>query len=78
MAYGHAGRVLVLAAIRLLAVQTGNCSPASRSSTQSSRTGAKSFTVPRAVFTAANLPKTPIAKIAKPALRERVSSPPRE
>jgi histone H3/H4 len=34
--------------------------------------------VPGAVFIAANLPKTPIAKIAKPALRERVSSPPRE
>ncbi len=76
MAYGHAGRVL--AAIRLLAVQAGNCSPAWRSSTRSSRTGGKRFTVPGAVFIAANLPKTPIAKIAKPALRERVSSPPRE
>ena len=73
MAYGHAGRVL--AAIRLLAVQTGNCSPAWRSSTRSSRTGGKRFTVPGAVFIAANLPKTPIAKIAKPALRERASPP---
>ena len=39
---------------------------------------AAKFTVPRAVFIAASLPKTPIAKIAKSALRERVSSPPRE
>jgi non-ribosomal peptide synthetase component E (peptide arylation enzyme) len=56
----------------------GNRSPAWRSSTQTSHTGGKRFTVPRAVFIAANLPKTPIAKIAKPALRERVSSPPGE
>ena len=63
MAYGHAGRVL--AAIRLFAVQPGNCPLAWRSSTQSSRTGGKGFTVPRAVFIAANLPETPIAKIAR-------------
>ena len=33
------------------------------------------FKVPRAVFIETSLPKTPIGKIAKPALRERVSSP---
>ena len=76
MAYGHAGRVL--AAIRLLAVQTGELLASLAQLDQSSRTGGKRSTVPRAVFIAANLPKTPIAKIAKPALRERVSSPPRE
>jgi acyl-coenzyme A synthetase/AMP-(fatty) acid ligase len=82
MAYGHAGRVL--AAIRPLAVQTGElfAGLAQLDPEQSHRrqrfTVPREFTVPRAVFIAANLPKTPIAKIAKPALRERVSSPPRE
>jgi long-chain acyl-CoA synthetase len=33
------------------------------------------FKVPRTVFIEADLPKTPIGKIAKPVLRERVSSP---
>jgi long-chain acyl-CoA synthetase len=33
------------------------------------------FKVPRAVFIEDTLPKTPIGKIAKPALRERVPSP---
>ncbi len=33
------------------------------------------FKVPRAVFIEANLPRTPIGKIAKPELRERISSP---
>jgi len=32
------------------------------------------FKVPRAVFIEANLPRTPIGKVAKPLLRERVSS----
>ncbi len=76
MAYGHAGRVL--AAIRLLAVQTGEllAGLAQLDPEQSHRR--QRFTVPGAVFIAANLAKAPIAKIAKPALRERVSSPPRE
>ena len=33
------------------------------------------FKVPRAVFIEAELPRTPIGKIAKPVLRERISSP---
>jgi len=33
------------------------------------------FKVPRAVFIETNLPRTPIGKIAKPMLRERISSP---
>ncbi|HSO97405.1 MAG TPA: AMP-binding protein [Solirubrobacteraceae bacterium] len=33
------------------------------------------FKVPRAVFIEADLPRTPIGKIAKPVLRERISSP---
>ena len=33
------------------------------------------FKVPRAVFVEANLPRTPIGKIAKPVLRERISFP---
>ena len=33
------------------------------------------FKVPRAVFIETNLPKTPIGKIAKPVLRERIASP---
>ena len=33
------------------------------------------FKMPRAVFIETNLPRTPIGKIAKPILRERVSSP---
>ena len=33
------------------------------------------FKVPRAVFIEANLPKTPIGKIAKPVLRDRLPSP---
>ena len=33
------------------------------------------FKVPRAVFIEASLPRTPIGKIAKPILRERISSP---
>ncbi|MGZ4331694.1 MAG: class I adenylate-forming enzyme family protein, partial [Solirubrobacteraceae bacterium] len=33
------------------------------------------FKVPRAVFIEANLPRTPIGKIAKPELRERIPSP---
>lgn len=33
------------------------------------------FKVPRAVFIETTLPKTPIGKIAKPELRERLPSP---
>jgi non-ribosomal peptide synthetase component E (peptide arylation enzyme) len=33
------------------------------------------FKVPRNVFIEADLPRTPIGKVAKPVLRERVSSP---
>jgi acyl-CoA synthetase (AMP-forming)/AMP-acid ligase II len=33
------------------------------------------FKVPRAVFIEVTLPRTPIGKIAKPVLRERISSP---
>jgi len=33
------------------------------------------FKVPRAVFVEANLPRTPIGKVAKPVLRERISPP---
>jgi acyl-CoA synthetase (AMP-forming)/AMP-acid ligase II len=33
------------------------------------------FKVPRAIYITTDLPKTPIGKIAKPALRERVASP---
>ncbi|MGO9959205.1 MAG: hypothetical protein ACLP50_25090, partial [Solirubrobacteraceae bacterium] len=33
------------------------------------------FKVPRAVFIEASLPRTSIGKIAKPVLRERMSSP---
>ena len=33
------------------------------------------FKVPRAVFIEASLPRTPIGKIAKPELRERIPSP---
>ena len=33
------------------------------------------FKAPRAVFIEADLPRTPIGKIAKPVLRERISSP---
>jgi acyl-coenzyme A synthetase/AMP-(fatty) acid ligase len=34
------------------------------------------YKMPRAVFIETDLPKTAIGKIAEPALRERVSSPP--
>jgi long-chain acyl-CoA synthetase len=33
------------------------------------------FKVPRDVFIEANLPRAPIGKLAKPVLRERISSP---
>ena len=39
------------------------------------KTGLAKFKAPRAVFIVANLPRTAIGKIAKPILRERVSSP---
>ncbi len=43
-----------------------------------SKTLLAKFKVPRAVFIETSLPKTAIGKIAKPTLRERVASPPRE
>ncbi len=58
MAYGHAGRALPR--YGFLQSKPGNCSLAWRSSTQSSRTGGKRFTVPRAVFIAGNLPSSPL------------------
>jgi len=76
MAYGHAGRVL--AAIRLLAVQTGELLASL------AQLGPEQWHRRQKVHGAAcrlhrgEPAQDPIAKIAKPALRERVSSPPRE